>query len=542
MTYINLFEQLLRETRHITRSEDGQFSERLHAKCLALLLQKNRIRLFKRLTHLIMIAHQQDVDISTLFFVCPATQTHLRQLFPVDTQDPTDVYDGDLTAVYSDGSHFKIRANALLYLVLAGNLVAELLGFTEFMLRAKRISDAGDNRVRVEALAVDWANLFDKYRQKRGGSSQQERQFKTIVTFLNRLSPSGEFTYLDIHSHHVLDFWTEHCKTQNLCLQRYQKAHQRFVNFVEQFAADEQQSYSDVASQSTEYEGQLDSFSEDDLLSHGCSPMDDWAAIFTDYAEIKFLKSTDLVHLNYLADLPVCAANLGLSALRAHCFGPLENKLIELRRQGADGQQMEELLEREKSISYMLNYSEALEAFTRAAHSFRLSSLACAHILLHHQFGEGPWLLYRIAPDLGGEEGFRSHLALMGVAPKDWSWEFAQDADFFELAYKAFFEKLAQKSSLPEKLQKALKLSQSAWENINRAGFLREQKNDGHLAQLFIFAAARLPNALSHLDAALRRLATQIEDFDEQMEQDFAILLNIFTNIYSPRCHSNDRV
>lgn len=542
MAYINLFEQLLRETKHITRSDDGQFPERLHVKCLALLLQKNRIRLFKRLTQLVVIAHQQGVDISTLFFVCPATQTHLRQLFPVHTQDATDAYDSDLVAVYSDGSDFKIRASSLVYLVLAGNLVAELLGFTEFMLRARRIGDAGDNRLRVDALAADWANLFDKYRQKRGGSSQQERQFKTIVNFFNRLYPSGEFTYLDIHSHHVLDFWIEHWKTQNLSLQRYQKAHQRFVGFVEQFAANQQQSYMDTPSQTAEYECHPDFFSEDDLASQGCSPMDDWAALFTDYTEIKFLKSTDLVHLSYLADLPVCASNLGLSALRAHCFSPLENKLIELRRQGTESSCMEEFLKKEKSLVYTLNYTDALKAFLRATDSFRLSSLASAHILMHHQLGEGPWLLYRIAPDLGGEEGFRCHLASMGIVPADWSWEFLQDADFFELAYSAFFDKLARKSSLPEKLQKALKLSQNAWENINRAGFLREQKNDDHFAQLFVFAAARLPNALSHLDASLRRLATQIQDFDQQMQQDFPIILNILASIYLPCCHSNDRV
>ena len=222
----------------------------------------------------------------------------------------------------------------------------------------------------------------------------------------------------------------------------------------------------------------------------------------------------------------------GLSALRAHCFSPLENKLIELRRQGANQSCFEELLTTENSILLVPPYSEALEAFVSASESFRLSGLASAHILLHHQLSEGPWLLYRIDPDLKGEEGFRNHLACMGVAPEEWHWEFMQNADFFDLAYTAFFEKLQAKSPLPEKLQKSLKKSRNAWENINRFGFLREQKDDPHFAELFTFAAALLPNAQFHLDSAMRRLTGQIQDFDYQMQQDFVLMLNIFAKIY----------
>lgn len=548
MTYINLFQQLLRETESIVTSDDRHFPDRtlshhLLCQCLEQLLTKDRVKLFKRLTHLIAAAHRHKIDIKNFFFLYPVINSSLYCEFCKNITSPENLE--PLTVSYAEGASFTLQKGSLALLVITGNIVAELLGFTEFIHKSERIAAASDSFERVENIAIEWAKEFDIYRQKRGGSSQQERQYRAIVDFLARQFTAGEFTHLDIRSQHVLDFWSAHWPQKNLSVQRYKKVHDLFCNFVDQFALEafaagkftsnqHQRTSADVLTDTYDI---LDSFSADQATSYASS-FEDWRALLLDHTDVKFLDRTRLEDVSFLADLPPDSNHLYLSAMRSRCFAGVENKLIQLRRNCASRDQLAEALDSENLQTSALDYKAIETLYIRATDSFREAGLAGAYILLYNQCSEALWLLYHLDPDLDGEDGFFRDLVAADLLPDSEKIDATQLEEISEL----FFTRLIENDATPPHIQKSVKNAHSIWKKINRQGFIHAQINDISIVESLTFAAPRIPNALSHLESSLRQLHLQVNDLDQQMQEDRLVMQSIFSDIYLFVHHSEEVV
>jgi hypothetical protein len=548
MTYINLFQQLLRETESIVTSDGRHFPDRklshhLLCQCLEQLLTKDRINLFKRLTHFIAAAHRHKIDIKNLFFLYPVINSNLYREFCKDKT--SSEYFDPLTVSYAEGASFTLKKASLALFVITGNIIAELLGFTEFIRKSERIVAAGDSFDRVEDIAIEWAKEFDIYRQKRGGSSQQERQYRAIVDFLARQFTAGEFTHLDIRSQHVLDFWSAHWPQKNLSVQRYKKVHDLFCNFVKQFAIEgfssgkftssqHQRTSADVLADTYDI---LDSFSADHTTPY-LSSFEDWRALLIDHTDVKFLDRTRLGDVSFLADLSPDLNNLYLSAMRSRCFAGVENKLIQLRRNCASRDQLAEALDPENLQGSALDYKAIENFYIGATDSFREVGFACAYVLLYNQCSEALWLLYHLDPDLDGEDGFFRDVAAAGLLPDSEKIDATQLEEISEL----FFTRLIESHATPPHIQKSVKNAHSIWKKINRQGFIHAQINDTSIVESLTFAAPRIPNALSHLESSLRQLYLQVNDLEQKMQEDRLVMHQIFSDIYLSVRHSEEVV
>lgn len=490
---------------------------KLLTRCLVHLLKREHPSLFKRLAHLIAAAHQYGVDIGTLFFVCPADQSQLHALFCNKVDEAANDDGGGIVATYTDGISFRIQACSLPYLVMTANLVAELLGFEEFMLRARDIARVVSIRGLVEAIALDWADAFEQYRQKRGGISQQNHRFKTIIEFLDRRFGEGCFSYMDIQPDQVLDFWIEHCRNKDLNVQRYSKVHQLFVSFIEHFATAADKVDSGLPNDSVGLSDYLDSLVEVCSSLHGCTWQDDWLALVTEFPQITFLNKADLSNISYLTDLPAPAMHLALSALRSHCFAPLQNALIEFSSKSTD-KQLTRLLHLQETQRHILNYTDAIAKIEDAISEFRKICLACAHILITHQHPEGLQLLFAICPDLIGHESF-PHDAPTSRQSHNGSVQTIQ-------------QQLAANAPLPERLQQAMQKSREAWEFLDSNHYLKNDLIHPCSVTTVAAVAERLPNALLHLHSINRRLKNFLKTPEQKMLSDISTILVTFALIY----------
>ncbi len=522
----NLFDDLINETLPIIEDEAGMFTtdseatrRRLLAGCIAILLSPKRLHVFKRLSHFVAAMQQHELNYIELLFVTPVSAASISHHFSGADQ---------IDARYSDGSSFCIYTGSTPGLIYAANVFAELLELPTLQAFCDRICSACDNRAQVDQIAVEWSDRFDAYRRSRGGSSHKERQFKSIVSFCDRQFGGGRYSPRDISSDQVLDYWRAHWSDPQLNVQRYQKAHQLLVLFVDCFATQlnrMQESKPDL----------LDDNSADDQAFIGASDADDWSALHTEFAPIRFLLGPALKSVDFFMDLPYSAHHLMLSALRAHCFAPLENRMINAKRGKQAEALVATLLQELQQAQLPMDYQTALDKGDKAFNLFKRSVRASIYHLILNKDSEGLRLLYLVSPRLGAREGWLRDLAHMGIDLPELTEDQDDLTEVIESLYQAAYQVIADQRSVPPALNDAIKHCKQAWQACTQAGFTRDDKHDPVITNLFSQAADRFVGALTYFERSHRQLYEQIGDVERQQTHDLTIMHEIFTSIYQPQ-------
>ena len=522
----NLFDDLFHETLPVTEDDCGVFAtdsettrRRMLAGCIATLLTRKRLHLFRRLSHFVAAIQQQGLNYIELLFVTPVSSTAISHHF----SGADRIY-----AHYADGSSFCIFTGSTPELIYTANVFAELLELPTLQAFCDRICNARDSRDQVDQIAAEWSDQFDAYRRSRGGSSHKEKQFKSIVSFYEQQFNGGRYSPRDISSDQIMNYWQAHCTDPQLNVQRYKKVHQLLVLFVDCFAT---QLNRTLESQSD----LLDDHSTEDAAFSSASGAEDWSALHTEYAPIRFLLGPAMESVGFFMELPYSAHHLMLSALRAHCFAPLENRIINAKR----GKQTEALiaavLHQLQQSQLPLDYQAIADKCDKTSSLFKRSVLASIYHLIINENSEGLRLLYLVSPQLGGRTGWLRDLAQMGVALPELTEEQSDLSEVIESLHQAVFQVMADQGSVPPALTEAIKHCKRAWQACTQAGFTREDKHDPVITSLFSQAAERFIGALTYFEQSHRQFHEQVGDVERQQKHDLTTMHKILTSLYQPQ-------
>ena len=480
------------------------FGEDMLRDCLLQLLRRDRLKLLRRAVHFVAAAARSDVDVYHLVFGLRPTPAKIRAAFLAATAaPPSHISDTALTVEYADGEFTTPWAGAP-RLVCALNLLAQHLDLDDFQGRIDSILAAADSASSLDAIAKDWADAVDRFRRERSGSAQAARQFRAILEFLETRHPGGTFGSAQVHSGHVLDFWSENAGRDGLDVQRYATAHECFADFVCSLAARAASHAANTAASlsATVAEGGVGDIAADAGHLPGITDREDWLALSDEYAHIKFLTAADHLVVRRLVDLPVEAERLLVSALRAACCADTENRLVEYRRRRREASDSEALLS--TLADQGLDYEAAWATCDEVAGRFRDAVLAAAHVLIANRVDDGLMLLLET-------EGSADVLSAVGELV-DSPHDAAPMPSSLGALCDHVFSAMSSGDALPGALQAALSKAERAWRRCNRAGFRRDQRFDSGTVAAMEGAGNRLHGALAHVD---RRVGTVARQADE---------------------------
>ncbi|MAA60933.1 MAG: hypothetical protein CMK79_12385 [Pseudomonadales bacterium] len=522
----NLFNELFNETLPIIEDDYGIFAtdseshrRRILAGCIKTLLTRERFQLLRRLSHFVAAIHQQGLNYIELLFVTPVSSSTISHCFSGADQ---------IHAHYSDGSSFCIYCGSTPELIYTANAFAELLELPALQALCDRIGCNCNDRNQVDQIAREWSDQFDAYRRRRGGSSHKEKQFKSIVAFCDDQFDGGRYSPRDIGPDQLLGYWQTHWADPQLNVQRYQKVHQLLVLFVDSFASHLNQT---AASEP----GLLDDNSTDETVLSGVSGADDWTARHTGCEPIRFLLGTGLNSVGFFIDLPYPAHHLMLSALRAHCFAPLENRMINARR----GPQAEALiagiLQQLQGAELPMDYQAILQRCNKTSGLFRRSVQASIYHLIVNENSDGLRLLYLVSPQLGGRAGWLRDLTRMGITVPELEEDQGDLSAVMESIYRSAYRAIAHQNGVPPELNDAITHCKQAWQACTQSGFSRKDRDDPLITDLLSQASDRFIGALTYFEQCHRQLLEQVGDVEQQQTFDLTTMHEIFKTIYQPQ-------
>ena len=504
-TPLNLFAALRDDASAVlAQASDGTdgpavgFHEEALADTLRQLLRRDRLKLFRRMTHFVAALHRCGVDVYFAIFGLTPNSARFRDLFGTGEAADGVAVTADAVDVEYDAGRFSTSFGTMAQLVCAINLLSVYLEIDALQRRIHEIGLACTSQEKLDDIARAWTGDFDRYRQERLGSGQSARHFQAIADFLLARFPDGDFAASDLGSALALQFWCDNALNDSLDVRLYQSAHEACVDFVVAFA--EQAAMSGVSG--ADSLADREDLSGADPAHDGVTAHEDWAALADDFAAIKFLTAKDRKIVGPIADLPLAAGALLLSAFRAWCFADVQNRLVEYRRRGRSPEARQALLDALLEHGPAPSYADASTQLEAAADKLRDAALATSHVLLGNRVIDGVGLLFHCDPELGGLPALAERVRATA----------GEDAGPMNIAQfcDELFDAAAGDGAPEPTLDAALERARGAWSKNERAGFRRAQQHDAHVVGELELASQRLPGALGHLENRIGALEAEL--------------------------------
>lgn len=475
------------------------FPSRMIEDALRRLYTKTRLDMFLRMTHFIAAAELAELSVCDLLFGAAPRADCFRAAFSDARTTRLYVENDAAVASYKGGVSFITPFKSMPKTACALNIACLFLGPDDLNERLRDISASSDDNDRLFAIAKSWANAFESYIREREGSRQEARAFREITDFLNKSFPDGRFTFRDVTSEHVLQFWLDNAEREELDVTLYSTAHSNFSDFAAAYASYEARlAAHNAASTSASFE---EGGAQDEMLLERGRPIEtssyeDWIGLNEETQGIKFLLGNEQKCVEPIADLTPEAEMLLLSAVRATVFGEVEKKLVEAKRRKNTPDKIAAILRDGPSLTY----DEMLTAYYKIASGFENAIFASAYVLAANRREEGFLLLIATVPELQDEERMWDAIREYGLSKED-----LLESGLTILTdslYKDFFNS----AELPAPFADALAKAEACWKANNRAGFRRDQLYLEEITDRHEMAANRLPKANRHLVSRLRKV------------------------------------
>lgn len=506
------------------RLGSGEFSDRAISVVAQRLLGRRRLGECRRMAMFLGCILELRLDPYRMCFVDHPSQDGLaaRLVSAQGREQRTrplsvKVGPGQITLSISDGTEFELSLKTLPTLVLSVRSLSELLGFEALTKAVTGLKAAPTDAATLQSVAEAWGDALDQTRQRLRGSSSCIQRGKAIMRYLDGVHGERRYGALDVLDEHVVAFWEEEAPKGQYDVKQFSTVRDSFKALVVELA--------ELGSQEAVVEpspgdpssgaGRLSARSDEAVSPGGRTSADALETIMARPGGIKFLVGTKAERAVDLAEASDGGARLLISAVYQDRFSPVQLQLSRAKPAAKGGPIFERASPLDGAKAIVSTTVEAL----------RRTLFASLDVLIAHRRAGA----LRLSQALhNNDEPGRASLRdlLVQVAGID-------DGALARLSVIEVERRLLDALAHSEHPLIADLRTQAAhhWRNIDRAGFLKAQRDDRAVIESLDFYAEDMCWSYEHLGRLSRRLNSRHPELGE-MEEMSRRFKETFVKIY----------